>query len=405
MVGWRSPQALSSPERTSVVVIGAGPSGLAVASCLKRAHVPFLLVDEADRVGTRWHHHYDRLHLHTVRELSSLPGMPMPSEWPTYVPRQRFAEYLGSYAERFGLGPRLGVRVSSIQRRHASGPYGAAEWHVETSAGALAGRAVVVATGYNRTPVVPTFEGQATFRGEIKHSRSYSNGKAYLGKRVLVVGAGNSGAEIALDLWERGARVALCIRGPIHVTPRDVLGRPAQRSALLMARLPPKIADRLSLALLSVAVGDLSRFGIVRPAVGPVSQVVLHKKIPLIDVGTVDLIKQGQIQVVPGIDRFDEAGAVFADGRRLDLDAVVLATGYSAALEELFDIPEKVTDERGHPRWQGVEAPLGGLYFVGYRNPLTGALHDIAREGASVAEQIARSEKVAVSRRGAQPWA
>src|SRR5690606_12542582 len=127
-------------------------------------------------------------------------------------------------------------------------------------------RAVAVCTGYNRVPVTPAWPGLAEFRGEVLHSAGYRSGRAYRGRRALVVGAGNSGAEIAVDLWEAGARVALCVRGPLHVVPRDLMGVPAQVTSLrIMSRLPPRLADRLSRRLIERAIGDLSPWGIRRP--------------------------------------------------------------------------------------------------------------------------------------------
>ncbi|HTJ80615.1 MAG TPA: NAD(P)/FAD-dependent oxidoreductase [Polyangiaceae bacterium] len=373
---------MTSSPPSSALVLGAGPSGLAVAACLKREGVSFTQIDRASIVGSRWHEHYDRLHLHTMRELSSLPGYAMPSDWPRYVPRAKFAEYLGRYAAHHGLAPRLGVTAHRATR--AGG-----RWSVETSEGTLEAAHLVVATGYNHTAKMPDLAGRETFTGEVLHSRAYKNGKPHRGKRVLVVGAGNSGAEIALDLWEHGAHAAISIRGPIHVTPRDMLGVPTQATAQIMAKLPPRLADVITLRILSKVVGDLSKWGIRRPEIGPISQVVKLGRIPLIDVGTIDLVKQGKIVVYPDIESLDATGVRFVDGRRSDFDAIVLATGYSAALDRLFGDASAFTDERGYPREHAKETGPGGLWFVGYRNPLTGALHDIAREGDRVARGIA----------------
>jgi hypothetical protein len=373
---------MSDPAAPRAIVLGAGPAGLAVSACLKRSGVPFVQLDEADRVGVRWHRHYERLHLHTVRRLSSLPGYPMPSDWPRYVSRDKFAGYLSDYAAFHALSPRLGVHATRATREGGA-------WVVETSEGRLVAPNLIVATGYNRRPVVPELPGGASFAGELFHSGLYKNGKPYRGKRVLVVGAGNSGAEIALDLWEHGAISSMSIRGPIHVTPRDMLGTPAQETAQLMAKLPPRLADAITLAILKRTVGDLSKWGIRRPELGPISQVVKQGRIPLIDVGTISLVKQGKIVVYPGIEKVDPRGVLFVDGRRADFDAIVLATGYRAALDELFPDAESFTTERGYPRVHGAESPPGGLFFLGFRNPLTGALNDIAREAERVAGSIA----------------
>ncbi len=367
-----------------VVVLGAGPSGLAVGGCLRQRGVEFVMLERSDAVASAWRNHYERLHLHTVKQHSSLPGLAWPAHVPTYPSRQEVVDYLEAYARRYALSARLGETVTRVRRDGD-------RWAVEHTSGTTRARSVVVATGYNRTPKIPTWPGGETFAGEVLHSSRYRNGRARRGKGALVVGAGNSGAEIALDLWESGARVALCVRGPVHVVPRDMFGIPAQVNSLrVMSRLPVKLADRLSLAMLDRVVGDLSPWGIRRPSIGPVSQVVEKKQIPLIDVGTVALIKQGHVRVVPGVERFTERGAVFEDGRELALDVVVLATGYRAALDDFLEGAERYVDARGYPRFFGDDAPAPGLYFVGYRNPLTGALHDIANEASRVADRIAR---------------
>lgn len=371
-------------EQVDVIVLGAGPSGLAVSACLKRRGVAPVILERAGQVGSSWRNHYERLHLHTVKQFSSLPGMPWPEDVAMYPSRQDVVDYLDAYARRFGLAPRFHQDVKRVSDRDG-------RWVVETQTGALHARAIVVATGYNRVPRAVTWPGLEDFTGTVAHSSDYRNGRAWKGQRVLVVGAGNSGAEIALDLWESGAIASLCVRSPIHVIPREVLGVPAQINSLfLMGRLPRPVADRVSRALLDRVVGDLSRWGIRRPDEGPVTQVVTRGRIPLIDIGTVSLIKQGKITVYPGIRRFTRDAVVFEDGRAQRFDHVVLATGYRAGLDAIFEGSERFLDARGYPRWHGTEGPVPGVYFIGYRNPLTGALHDIAREAERVAAKIAR---------------
>ncbi len=366
------------------MIIGAGPSGLAVGACLRRRGVPFTLLERADAIGSTWRAHYERLHLHTVKQYSALPFAPFPDLVGQYPSRQDVVDYLDDYARRFELSPRLGEPVSRVARDGD-------RWAVTHASGVTRARHVVVATGYNRVPVVPRWPGDDSFAGAIVHSANYRHGRAWRGKRAMVVGAGNSGAEIAIDLWEAGAAsVALCVRGPVHVTPRDLFGVPAQVNSLhLASRLPPRLADAISLALVDRALGDLTPWGLRRPQLGPISQLLEEKRVPLVDVGTVALIKQGKVRVVPGIDRFTPEGAVFEDGASLPLDVVVLATGYRTGIEEFLDGASEVLDHRGHPRVHGGEA-APGLYFLGYRNPITGQLHDIAAEAQRIADLVAR---------------
>ncbi len=365
------------------VVLGAGPSGLAAAACLRREGVDVTVLERADAVGSAWRKHYERLHLHTVKQHSSLPGVPFPEHVPTYPSRQDVVDYLDAYALRWGVAPRFGEEVRRVRRVDGA-------WEVTHTTGATRARAVVVCTGYNRVPLRPTWPGMERFRGEVIHASEYRNGRAWRGRDALVVGAGNTGAELAIDLWESGARVSLCVRGPLHVLPRDAFGIPAQVNSLaFLSKLPPRVADRIALAFADRLVGDLSPWGIRRPRTGPVSQVLEEKRVPLLDVGTVALIKQGHVRVVPGLAGFTDAGVRFEDGRELGFDVVVLATGYRTGLEDFFDRPERVLDGRGHPLVFGAESSEPGLYFVGYRNPTTGQLHDRARAAAPVAAHVA----------------
>ncbi|MDI1448874.1 NAD(P)/FAD-dependent oxidoreductase [Polyangium sp. 6x1] len=375
-------------EETEVIVVGAGPSGLSVGACLRSRGISFEILERSAEVGSSWRNHYERLHLHTVQRFSALPGMPWPAGTPTYPSRAQMVSYLDTYAHEFELHPRFGEDVRSARRVDGG-------FVLRTEANEYLTRGLVVATGYNRVPHVPTWPGEASFGGPIVHSSRYKNGDPWRGKRVLVVGAGNSGAEIALDLWEHGAKPALSVRGPVHVVPRDLTGVPSQISSLfLFSRLPPKIADAISLFALDRVLGDLTPYGLTRPKLGPISQVILEKRIPLIDVGTLELVKQGQIDVVKDVRSFGPGEVHFADGTTRPFDAVVLATGYRTGISEYFVDAEGWLDERGYPRYFGEPVPgAPGLFFIGFRNPLTGALHDIAIEAERVAEHLAGEKR------------
>ncbi|MFT3766847.1 MAG: NAD(P)/FAD-dependent oxidoreductase [Minicystis sp.] len=372
-------------EQTDVVVIGAGPSGLAVGACLRERGAAFVLLEQAAAVGSTWRRHYERLHLHTVKQLSALPRMPWPDGVPMYPSRAEVVDYLERYARRFRLEPRFGHAVTSARRDGD-------RWSIEANGSRIESRALVIATGYNRVPKVPSFPHRDRFGGVVVHSSEYRNGSAFRGKRAVVVGIGNSGGEIALDLWESGADTTMAVRSPVHVVPRDLFGMPAQVNSLYgLGRLPIPIADRIALFILDRAVGDLSPWGLRRPAIGPARQVVEKGKIPLIDIGTVALIKQGKIRVVPGPREFSAGGLVLTDGREVPADLVVLATGYRPVLDGFLDRAAEYVDDRGYPRWHGEEVTSArGLYFIGFRNPLTGALHDIALEAERIAAHVTK---------------
>ncbi len=370
-----------SPSRVDNLVVGAGPAGLAVAACLRRRGASFEVLERAAEVGSSWRTHYERLHLHTAASHSHLPYREFPDIYPTYPSRQQIVDYLADYAREFDVRPHFGA---TVQRASPVGD----TWRVETARGDWTAKRLIVATGYNGHPMVPEFDGQAGFAGPIVHSKAYFSGREFAGKRVMVVGSGNSGAEIAVDLFECGATPFICIRGPVHVNARDFMGIPAQVLSLRLSKLPRWVADRIGVAASKMRYPDLEALGIRRPSKGPISMIVEDGRIPMIDIGTIDLIRQGALTVVPGITSFDREGAHFVDGRYVELDAVVLATGYRSGLGDWLETD--ALDDHGLPRVFGAPA-APGLFFIGFRNPPTGALRDIGQEAQALADHIAKA--------------
>jgi putative flavoprotein involved in K+ transport len=376
--------------------VGAGPAGLAAAAEARRNGLSAVILDAAEAVGASWRGHYDRLRLHTTRGLSSLPGVPIPPRLGRWVARDDFIAYLEHYARKVGAPIRLGVRVERIEAA-ASG------WRLITSAGRLEAGQVVVATGHNHTPRLPDWPGQSSFTGELIHSSDYRNPAPFRGRDVLVVGAGNSGAEIAADLVEGGARrVWISIRTPPNIVRRDGPGGIApQQLGILMRPLPRNIVDPLSLLVQKLVIGDLTRYGIPAPASGVATR-VLDGHIPLIDVGFLAQLKAGRIDVVPGITGF-EGGEVICGELRLKADAVIAATGYSPALEPLVG-HLGVLDSKGSPGFHAPQSSprAAGLFFIGYSNPISGNLREIARDARALGPVLAMgaaqtNDSVAVS--------
>ncbi|UCE32288.1 MAG: NAD(P)/FAD-dependent oxidoreductase [Burkholderiales bacterium] len=369
------------------MIIGAGPAGLAAAACLRERGLPYRVLERGDRVGRSWREHYDRLHLHTIRTLSHLPGLPLPGGYPRYVARAQVVDYLEAYAERFGIEPTFGVEVVHVERTAREG----GPWRIEASDGrSFEARHVIVATGLNRVPVAPSWPGQDETTIPISHSRDYRNGANFAGRSVLVVGMGNTGAEIALDLCEHGARAAISVRGPVNIVMRDTLGRPVQQTAMLLARLPTRLADPIGRLLQRLSVGDLSRWGLERPAIAPGAQLRTTGQTPTIDVGTVARIRRGEIEVLPGVERFEREAVCFTDGRRRTFDQVVLCTGYRPELTEIVPASASMLDARGYARDVIGRGEAAGLYLLGF-DPYSpgGLLNGIARDAPRVAEAIA----------------
>jgi cation diffusion facilitator CzcD-associated flavoprotein CzcO len=248
---------------------------------------------------------------------------------------------------------------------------------------------VVLATGNTQRPRLPSWPDRELYSGELLHSSRYSNGSRFEGRTVLVVGFGNSGGEIAIDLCEHGARPTLAVRSAVNVIPRDMFGVPVLAVGIAMSPLPPGMADFLARPLLALTVGDITELGLRRLPYGPKRQIAEHGRIPLIDVGTLDLIRNGRITVAPGIRRFTPRGVVFEDDREAEFDAVVLATGYEPALRELLPNGSAALDEHGNPRSSGRELDRG-LYFCGFYVAPTGMLREIGIEARRIAASIQR---------------
>lgn len=367
------------------IIIGAGPAGLAVGACLKQAKLSCLILEQADKVGSAWRQHYDRLHLHTAKTYSALPFVPFPKAYPRYPSRLQMISYLEAYAQQFHLEPKCGQQVIAAR-------YTQDGWEIQTQDTHYQAQNLVIAAGYTREPYLPNWSGQTDFRGTILHSSQYRNGEPFKQQKVLVVGFGNSGGEIAIDLYEHGAHPSMSVRSPVNVIPRELLGIPILTIGLLQRRLPARWADALNAPILRLAVGDLTRYGLRPLPHGPVAQIQRDARIPLIDVGTIKLIKRGQITVYPGIERFTADGVIFTDGKQGKFDAVILATGYRPRVNAFLEGAAAAYDEHGTPLSSGQATPIPGLYFCGYHVSPTGMLREIALEAQRISAAIAQKQ-------------
>ncbi|XP_010556939.1 PREDICTED: probable indole-3-pyruvate monooxygenase YUCCA7 [Tarenaya hassleriana] len=377
------------------VIVGAGPSGLGVAAGLKRQGVPFIILERANCIASLWQNRtYDRLKLHLPKQFCQLPNFPFPEDFPEYPTKYQFIQYLESYATHFDIRPKFNETVQSAKYDERFGL-----WRVKTvSETGLVGscqfeyicRWLVVATGENAEKVVPEFEGLEDFGGEVVHACDYKSGERYRGKRVLVVGCGNSGMEVSLDLCNHHASPSMVVRSSIHVLPREVLGKSTFELAMKMMKwMPLWLVDRILLFLADMILGNTEKYGLKRPQIGPMELKNTAGRTPVLDIGALKKIRSKKIKIVPGIKKFGPRMVELVDGQILEIDSAVLATGYRS------NVPKWLTDndffsEDGIPKnpfpngWKG-EA---GLYAVGFtRRGISGASLD----AMSVAHDIANS--------------
>ncbi|MEV8045870.1 NAD(P)/FAD-dependent oxidoreductase [Streptomyces griseoluteus] len=377
----------ATPADRPVYVVGAGPGGLAVAYALRARGVRAVVLEKSDRVGASWRRHYDRLRLHTTRRLSALPGLAMPRRFGRWVARDDVVRYLEKYAEHHELEIVTGVEVFRVEKA-ADG----AGWLLHASGGReLTGAAVVVATGHNHTPRLPEWPGAEDYEGELLHASSYRNPKPYEGRDVLVVGVGNTGAEIAVDLVAGGAsRVRLAVRTAPHIVRRSTAGWAAQYTGIVVRRLPVRLVDRLARPMARLSTPDLSEHGLPRPEAGLYSR-VRQGAIPVQDVGLIDAVRTGKVEVVAAVEGFEDGKVALADGTRIAPDAVIAATGYSRGLDSLVG-HLGVLDERGRPTVHGARTPKDapGLYFTGFTNPISGMFRELAIDAEKIAKSVAR---------------
>jgi hypothetical protein len=293
--------------------------------------------------------------------------------------------YLQRYATHHDIHPRFGTTVRRLERDGD-------RWTATTDDDPIRARGVVFASGFNNDPVPPCWPGSESYAGELMHASAYRNPAPFRGKDVLVVGAGNTGAEIAADLAEGGAAsVRLAVRTPPNVIPRQLGPVPITLLGISLDYSPAWLADPLNRLLQRRFVGDLTRYGLPAAPQGVVAQQRATGVTPTIDVGLIEQLKAGRVTPVAALERFADGKAVLADGTRLQPDVVLAAIGYTSGLEPVVG-HLGVLDDRGRPLVTGARTSPSapGLRFVGVSNPLKGLLFQIGLDASAAARSIAK---------------
>lgn len=369
-------------QQCDVLIVGASAAGLATAACLKKAKIPFIILERQGGVAHGWRNHYDRLHLHTNKSLSALPYKKFEASLPKYPSRASVVEYLESYRREMGIEPVYNTEVTSVKRDETG-------WIIATSAQGYHARFVVVATGQTNKPRMAVFKGMESFPGPVLHSSQYKNGEPFRGKNVLVVGFGNSACEQAIDLHEHGAFPSLSVRSAVNVLPRDILGVPILQLGLLMSKVPPAFADKLNAPLIRVIVGNLEKVGLKKSKYGPLEQIQKEKRIPLLDIGTMRLLREGKITAYGNVREINGKAVTFEDGRTMDFEAIILGTGYSNDLEKFVHVDKSRFDDLASGISKQRYFGKDGLYFCGFYISPTGMLREIGLEALQIARDIA----------------
>jgi cation diffusion facilitator CzcD-associated flavoprotein CzcO len=361
------------------IIIGAGPAGLATEAALQARGLNATILEKSDTVGAVWRGHYDRLHLHTDRARSALPGLPIPKAYGRYPSRAHVVEYLEAYAAEFALKPIFSAPVHAVRRDGRT-------WRAEAGEHSRSAPIVVVATGLADYPHSPTWPGMEQFGGPILHSSRYCNPTPFVGQRVLVVGYGNSGAEIALDLAEAGVDVALSVRSPVNVIPRELFGLPILAWGLTGRLFPARLADTINAPLLRFAIGSINKLGLRPSPKGPLQSIEEDGRVPLIDVGTLDAIRAGRIKLRGDVASFSRESVTFKQSPGERLDAIILATGFRPDLRSLLPDAKDVLSATGAPLVSGRATAEPGLFFCGAMPSALGQLRQIGIEAQRIAD-------------------
>ncbi len=316
----------------TVLVVGAGPSGLAALKELVEAGHDVIGVERHDDVGGIWDIDragtpmYESAHMNSSKTLSALDGLPMPDDYPDYPSHRQLLAYLRAYAEAFDLRRhiRFGTSVDHVTPRPGGG------WTASLSDGdTLEVDDLVLAVGLFWNPNLPDYPGE--FTGEATHSRDYRSPSEFAGRRVLIVGAGNSGCDIACDAAMAADAAFISMRRGYRFVPKYVFGKPADVFAAGQPTLPGPIQQRVFDRMLDTIVGDVTAFGLPRPDHHALST---H---PILNTRILDHLGHGDIAPRPDIDRLDGSTVHFVDGTSEEVDLIVWATGYRPSFPMLDD--------------------------------------------------------------------
>jgi cation diffusion facilitator CzcD-associated flavoprotein CzcO len=367
-----------------VIVIGAGGAGLTAAHALLKAGVQVMVLEKEARLAEPWHRRHAQLHLNTHRDLSALPGVAFPAGTPAFPHRSAVIRHLNEFRAMHRVPVEFGVSVDEIA-------FDGDHWLVQTSAGPRLARHVIIATGRDRQPYIPAWKGMKAFAGRVIHSAEFGDANDYAGRKILVVGAGNSGFD-ALNHLVRvdTAQIWLSARNGPALLPKRIGRIAVHRFSPILARLPFKLADAVMAATQRLVFGDLAAFGLPPTPSGGASRLASDYTAIAADDGAVDAIKDGRIIVVPTVREFTRDTVVFDNGVTIQPDIVIAATGYRTGLEAMLG-KLGVLDEKGVPLFNGADSDpkLPGLWFTGMRPSIRGCFANARIQGAAIAREIA----------------
>jgi len=373
----------SANREYPLLIIGAGLNGLAAAYELKKTGAEPVILDSSSQPGSTWRSRHDQLRLNTHRFISHLPGMRIPRSFGAFPSRDDMVRYLEDYETFLDVPVHRSVRVKRIDPvKHG--------WRLTASDGIWMARNVIIATGHERVPVIPAWPGRSEFTGKLIHAAYFGPVDRFKDKRILVVGAGNSGTDVLNHLVRiRTKALWVSVRNGPAILPTTVLGIPLQLLSPLMAPLPAWSVDLLMAATERLIFGNLKKFNLPKHPDGVATRLIKEGVAPAFDDGFVSALREGKVTVLPKIERFDGGTVHLAGGQTVNPDAVICATGYSPGLESLVG-HLGVLDEAGKPVYSGPKSHPGfnGLWFIGMTPRLPGVFYTARREARQIAVKI-----------------
>ncbi|CAI8598470.1 unnamed protein product [Vicia faba] len=374
-----------------VVIVGAGPAGLATSACLNKLSIQNIVLERDDCHSSLWRKRtYDRLKLHLGKGFCNLPHKPFSSDLPLFIPRVDFLRYLDDYVTTFKIFIRYNRFV-----HEASFDVNTGKWRVcvmdsvKNVGEVYVADYLVVASGESCDAYIPKITRLEKFEGEYFHCNKYQNGRPYYDKNVLVVGSGNSGMEIGYDLSTWGANTAMVIRSPVHFLIKEMV----YIGMTMLKYFSVENVDKLMFFMSKLVYGDLSKYGLVRPKEGPFALKLKGGRTPTVDVGTIKQIKAGKIKVYSEISSIKNGKTIeFVDGKTGEFDVIIFATGYRTNVHKWLKVDYKVLfNENGMPKaaypnhWKGEN----GVYGVGFsRRGLQGINYDAQRVAKDISVTI-----------------
>ncbi|MCB0635632.1 MAG: NAD(P)-binding domain-containing protein, partial [Lewinella sp.] len=344
---------------THYLIIGAGPSGLAIAKALKEADIPYEQVEASDDVGGNWYHGtYETANILSSRDVMEYPDFPMPDDYPDFPSRAQMHAYYQAYADHFELRAHIQFQTKVV----FVSPVEDNLWEVRFADGSTRRyRGTLVCNGHHWSKNFPVYEGE--FEGETFHSKDYKTPSQLQGKRVLVIGAGNSGFDIASAAARVGRACYLSVRRGIWIFPKLFMGKPLSTFRLALPRF---VQMRLAKLMLRLTIGNPENYGFPKPTIG------IFDRHPTVDSDTLINIKNGRIKVKGAVKRLTASGAEFADGSLVEVDTIVYATGFKVDFPflpaPLARVEGSVVKVYGYSMYDDYK----GLFIIGWFQPRGG---------------------------------